>query len=234
MELLISGPGKNALGTELMDRLTERIREATAEPLLVRGDGGVFSAGLNLKEVAGADREGVARILGALDRLIDALYYHPAPTVACIEGHAIAGGCVVALCCDYRVATADARARIGLNEVAIGLAFPPKILKLARRRVAPRALERVLLEAGLYDPATALALGLVDEVAADALGVAHARLEALAAHPRATYAATKRALRQGGVDLSAEDQARQRDEVVPAWCAPAVKERVAGMLRRAR
>jgi len=234
VELTLSGPGKNALGTVLMEQLRATLRTARDQPLLVRGSGDAFSAGLDLKEVASLDRTGMERFLGTLEELVDALYNHPAPTVACINVHAIAGGCVIALCCDHRVAADTPTIRIGLNEVALGLEFPPKVLGVARRRIPPRSLERVLLEAGLYEPRTALELGLVDEVAADAPAAARAHLERLATHPRETYTATKRALRAGTLDLDEAALRRFRTELVPAWCAPAVKERVRAALARRR
>jgi enoyl-CoA hydratase len=229
-ELTVTGPGKNALSTGVMQDLLGRLRSAGDRPILVTGAGDAFSAGLNLKEVASLDRAGMERFLLLLDDLIDALFAHPGPTVACVNGHAIAGGCVLVLCCDYRVAADDPALRIGLNEVALGLEFPPKILALARRRVPPRWHERVLLEAGLHPPRTARELGLVDEVAADPMPVARERLDRLAAHPRAVYAATKRALRAGALDLSDEARRYFRDHLVPAWCAPATKERVQAAL----
>jgi enoyl-CoA hydratase len=229
-ELTISGPGKNALGTKVMEALLARLRASGDEPLLVTGAGDAFSAGLDLKEVAALDPPGMGRFLLLLDDLIDALYQHPGPTVACVNGHAIAGGCVLVLCCDHRVAADDPAIRIGLNEVALGLEFPPKILALARRRVPRRWLERVLLDADLHPPRTACELGLVDGVSADPMRVARERLERLAAHPRAVYAATKRSLRAGALDLSAEARRWFREGVVPAWCAPATKERVRARL----
>jgi enoyl-CoA hydratase/carnithine racemase len=174
------------------------------------------------------------RYLLLLDELIDALYGYAGPTVAAVNGHAIAGGCVLALCCDLRVMADDPKLRIGLNEVALGLEFPPKILALARRRVPPRSLERVVLEAGLHSPATACELGLVDEVAADCLAVARQRLATLASHAPRVYAATKDALRRGGVDLSAEERRYFRDTVVPAWCAAETKARIRTVLERRR
>src|SRR4030095_564887 len=85
-------------------------------------------------------------------------------------------------------------------------------------------------EAGLSDPQTALTLGIVDEVAADAPAAARARLEALARHPREAYVATKRALRAGVTDVSEATQRWFRDELVPSWVTPAVKERVTAVL----
>ena len=232
VEITLSGPGRNALGSEVMQGLLAQLERAGREPVLLGGAGGTFSAGLDLKEVAALDRPGMERFLDLLEQLVERLYLHPGPTVACVDGHAIAGGCVLALCCDHRVAASRPDIRIGLNEVALGLEFPPKLFRVVRRRVAPRALERVLLEAGLHDPRTALELGLVDELADDAPTVARARLARLAAHPREAYEATKRALRAGVCDLTAAEEHRFREELVPAWCTPAVKARVRAVLKR--
>jgi len=231
-ELTISGPGRNALSSALMEHLIGELRAAAGRPLLLRGAGGAFSAGLNLKEVATLDQAGMTRFLGLLDDLIDALYGYPGPTVAAVNGHAIAGGCMLLLCCDLRIGVDDPTVRIGLNEVPLGLEFPPKLLALARSRVPPRSLERVVLEGALHDPRTALALGLLDEIAPDAQTAARAALERLAASPRAEYVATKQALRRGLLDLSEAQRRYFREHIVPAWCAPAVKARVGAVLSR--
>ena len=233
-ELTLSGPGKNSLATALMQGILAEVRAAAGRPLLLTGAGDAFSAGLNLREVAALDPHGMEQFLCLLDDVIDALYGYPGPTVAAVNGHAIAGGCVLVLCCDVRIAVNDARVRIGLNEVPLGLEFPPKILALARRRVPAHALQRVVLEGGLHDPATALSLGLVDELADDVVAHARACLERLGAHPRAVYAATKRTLRGGTLDLSEEQRRHFREHIVPAWCAPETKERVRAALDRRR
>jgi len=233
-ELTIEGPGRNALGTAVMRRLLAGLAEAGGRPVLLRGAGVTFSAGLDLKEVAGLDAVGTERYLLLLDDLIDALYGHAGPTVAAVNGHAIAGGCVLALCCDLRVMTDDTKLRIGLNEVALGLEFPPKILALARRRISRRWIDRVLLEAALHAPAAAVELGLVDELATDCLATARARIGAMAAHSPHTYAATKRSLRAGALDLNDDTRRYFHDIVVPAWCAPETKARVRAALERRR
>ena len=230
--LTVAGPGKNALSSTVMQDVIRQVREAAGRPVLVVGEGDAFSAGLDLKEVASLDAAGMERFLGLLDDMIDALFGHEGPMVACVNGHAIAGGCVIALCADLRVAADDPKIRIGLNEVALGLEFPPKIMKLARHRLSRHQVERALLEAGLYDPRRAVELGFVDEVAADPMARASALLDGLAAHPRPIYVSTKRTLRDGAVALGDADRRYFREQVLPRWNAPAVKEMVLAALKR--
>jgi enoyl-CoA hydratase/carnithine racemase len=230
--LTIDGPGKNALSTAVMQDVIRQVREAGGRPVLVTGAGDAFSAGLNLKEVASLDDAGMERFLGVLDDMIDALFDYASPMVACVNGHAIAGGCVIALCADLRVAADDPKIRIGLNEVALGLEFPPKIMKLARHRLSRHQVERALLEAGLYEPRTALALGFVDEVSSTPVDRARALLDAIAAHPRPIYSSSKRTLRDGAVALTDADRRYFRETVLPRWTAPSVREKVLAALKR--
>jgi enoyl-CoA hydratase len=233
-EIVLQAPGKNALATDSMARTLAALRAASPAPLLLRGAGDAFSAGLNLKEVTGLDRDGMERFLTLLEDLVATLFAYPGPTVACVGGHAIAGGCVLALCCDHRIAGADPAIRIGLNEVALGVPFPPRTLAAVVHRVPPRSRDEVLLGAELHGPDAALRLGLIDEVSADPLVRGRARLTLLASHPAGAYAATKTALRATLVAASAEHTRRLRDEIVPAWCAPEARARLAEALRPRR
>jgi enoyl-CoA hydratase/carnithine racemase len=241
VEVRVEGPGKNALSLAVMEGLLARLREAAGRPVLLEGAGDAFSAGLNLKELATLDRPGMEAFVRTLEALVSALYTSPGPTVAHVTGHAIAGGCILALCCDQRVARQDEGARLGLNEVAIGLTFPPAILRMVRERVPARHLATVLLGAGLHPPAEALRLGLVDEVApaADSGALARARLTALAAHPADAYAATKAALRgRSLLRLAHEEEARtyevELQAALAAWASEEVKARIAAALPRRR
>ena len=80
--ILLAGPGKNSMSTELMRRTLDAVREAGDAPLFLTGEGDAFCAGLNLKEVAAADVDELGRFLGLLEDLVQALYEHPGPTVA--------------------------------------------------------------------------------------------------------------------------------------------------------
>lgn len=230
-EITLNAPGMNALGSDLMNFLIDQLQEADGRPVLVTGTGDAFSAGLNLKELTSLDPAGMEEFLLTLERMVERLYTYPAPTVALVNGHAIAGGCVVALCCDYRVAAANPRAKIGLNEVAIGVRFPPLTLKMVRARVPRRYQEDVLLGAGLHSPTRAAHLGLIDEVSEDAETVAKAKLAALSRHPPAAYAATKRDLR-GDVSLTQAELDTFVGEVLPLWSSPALLESLRAHLKR--
>lgn len=228
--LTLDAPGKNALSTALMQSILDRLAAANGEPVLFVGANGAFSAGLNLKEVESHEGEEMFAFLDLLERCMTAIYLYPGPTVACVNGHAIAGGAVITLCCDHRVVVDDPKVRLGLNEVALGVRFPPRIFEIVRRRVG----DRVLLGGELFAPRDALTVGLVDEIAAgDVEGLARSRLEALAAHPRDGYAILKRELRGTPESLcpAGEYEARLR-AMVPQWTSPVVRERVGAILRR--
>jgi len=231
-EIALEGPGKNALGTLLMTELRDSLAAAKGGPVLITGTGDAFSAGLDLKEVHSATSTDMLRFLTLLTEVVVALHHHPGPTVAAVNGHAIAGGCLVALMCDIRVCTDNPRARIGLNEVALGLRFPPRILRIARSRLSVAHQTEVLLGAGLHNPVDAQRLGLVDQLSDQPLQSARDQLAALAAHPASAYAAAKRALREGSDPPDPTEDARFLDEVLPVWSGPELKQRIAGFLHR--
>lgn len=228
----LDGPGKNALGTPLLRWLDQRLEAAGDRPLLITGAGDSFSAGLDLKEIVGLDVAAMTTFLRLLEGVVSRLALHPGPTVALVDGHAIAGGCILALACDRRIGVARPRARIGLNEVAIGLRFPPSILRLVQLRVPARTLDEVVLGAGLHAPTEALRLGLLDEVFDD-LDAAQVRaidwIKRLGALPAAGYAGAKTDLR-GATAPRPDEAARFAAEVVPLWTSAEVRARIAAIL----
>ncbi|MEO7331572.1 MAG: enoyl-CoA hydratase/isomerase family protein [Minicystis sp.] len=232
-EITMSGPGKNALGAAMMNFLIDQLREAGGRPVLLTGSGDAFSAGLNLKEVASLDGAEMLDFLRLLERCMTALYLYPGPTVALVNGHAIAGGAVLTVCCDYRVVTANPKARIGLNEVALGVRFPPRIMAILKQRLPPQHLASLILGAGLVGPAEALRLGLVDAVADDPATAARACLDAWSAHPAEAYAASKGDLRGTEAGLCAdEEEERFLQGALTAWTSTALKQKIAAILAR--
>lgn len=232
IEITLHAPGRNALGSSLMTSVREALEKADGAPILLTGAGETFSAGLNLKELMTLDAAGMETFLRNLQGLCAALAFYPGPTVAAINGHAIAGGAILALLCDYRVCTHSESARIGLNEVALGLQFPPALLDVVRRRLPPQHLATILLSAQLFAPTDALRLGLVDELAFDVADVARSRLALLAGHPRSAYVAAKRALYGSALIVAPEQEARFIQDVLPVWSGDALKARIAALLKK--
>ncbi len=233
-EIVLKGRGKNALGSPVMERAITDFGEAKGEAVLLRGDGDAFSAGLDLKELLTLDPPGMTRYLGLLDQLIVTILRHDAPVVAFVNGHAIAGGCVLALACDARITLDDESLRIGLNEVPIGLVFPPRVLKLARARLAPSHAQRVLLEGGLYPPSEAYRLGLVHEVSVDAEARAKDYLQRLAASPSAAFGAAKRELNRPILTLETAELEAFAEDVLPRWSSPDLKTTIEAVLAKKR
>lgn len=221
-EIVLRGRGPNTLTLESLRRLAGELEEAGDAPILIRGEGRAFSAGLDLDALGGD----LVAVLDAMEEAAGALFLHPAPTVACVNGHAIAGGCLLALACDHRVAADDETVHIGMTALALGLVYPPLVLEILRYRLPSHTMERVLLGADRFTPREALALGLVDELAPDPLAAARDRLATLANHPRAAYAHTKRALRQRAVAMDETERQYLLEQAASAWSPEAIRARL--------
>jgi enoyl-CoA hydratase len=157
------------------------------------------------------------------------------PTVAAINGHAIAGGCVLALQCDARIASA-APIKIGLNEVQIGIGLPAAVLEPLRLRVPPTSLTAITLEGTLFEPGRAKEIALVDELVAPAELEARAlaRAQELARAPRTAYAQVKAALLRPALSAIDAHGADERERWLDTWFAPGGQDLVRAAVARLR
>jgi len=156
--------------------------------------------------------------------------------VAAINGHAIAGGCVLACCADTRI-MARGSGRIGVTEILVGVPFPPLAFEIMRFAVPARHLAELMLGGATYETGAALERGLIDDVtdAEALLADATAAAEKLAALSPPAFALTKRQLREGAVERLA--QAAATDKLATdIWAAPAtlgyVRDYVARTLKK--
>jgi enoyl-CoA hydratase/carnithine racemase len=186
-----------ALLTQLAATLDDLEQRSDVAAVVLTGAGRAFSAGLDLKLVPTYDRAQQNELLRILNQALYQLYALPIPTVAAVNGHAIAGGLVLALACDMRVAV-DSGALLGLTEVRAGVPFPVAAMAVVKAELSPATVRELVLAGRNHDPVRALALGIVDELqlAEQVLMRSKALARELAAAPRDSYGRIKRQLRQ--------------------------------------
>jgi len=219
-------PGRNAIGGDLLHWLNEKLDLAGSQPILLTGTEDSFCSGLNLKEMLTYSDEDLPAFLLAIDDLAVRLFEYPGPTVACVNGHAIAGGCVLALCCDYRIAKQQPDLRIGLPEIKLGACFPPRMMSILRHRLNPQHLYEILIGGNLYDPSQALSLGMIDEIADDVGSASKAHLQQLASYPQPSFKLSKAALQFGVTTVSADQQQAYLQNEMQVWKSVEMKQRV--------
>ncbi len=161
------------------------------------------------------------------------LFTFPRPVVAAVNGHAIAGGCIIAAACDARLMAAG-DGRIGMPELVVGVPFPAIILEICRFAFPQPALQQLVYRGMTSKPDDALRRGLIDEVVdAGALASrAMAVAEELAAHDPVNFTLTKRQLRDASV-ARADLLARDHDGLVLAqWSRSETHQRIRDYLSR--
>jgi enoyl-CoA hydratase len=222
---LAHGP-VNAMDQELCEAIAERFRALDSDParaVVVTGTGRAFSAGVDLKRILDEGAPYVERFLPALSAAFRALFQLSKPVVAAVNGHAIAGGCVLAACSDVTL-MADGPGRIGVPEARVGPPFPRIAIEVLRHAVGDVAARRLMVGALTYTPADAQALGLVDRVlpADELLQQAVATARALATEvPSDTFALTKAQLRRDALERTVR-YADEDEAVATLWSRRAV------------
>ena len=226
----------NAIGPAFLDRLSSQLDALAASgagALVLTGEGRAFSAGLDLPAVAALDHPALERFIQRFSEVMLRVFTLPLPVVAAINGHAIAGGCVLAMQADVRLAAAGDY-RIGLNEVAIGLGLPAVVLETLRAQVSPASVGPVALEGRLLAPEEARAFGLVEAVVPPAvlLEQARGRAAGLAALPAPAFRDVKQALR--GPVAAAVRRVEREDarRWVDVAFSPATRERLEQLVSR--
>jgi len=221
VELRLERPPANALSPQLIASLAAAVRAAPergARGLVLSGRPGMFSAGLDVPQFVGLDRPGVRAAWRDFFALMEALVDCSVPVACAITGHAPAGGCVLALCCHWRV-MALGNFKIGLNEVAVGVRVPEPIWAAARHVVGARVAERLCTGAELLESETALRLGLVDELVAAEQVVERARgwVETQLALPPVTLRHTRELCRSELSDAFERLDEAELDRFLDEW-----------------
>ena len=222
--LTLDRPPANAIDETLLADLTAVLDDAGTDDgvraLVLTGAGNFFSGGLDLSAPL-RDSDAARKRLELYREAHLRLLTFPKPTIAMVNGHAIAGGLILVLACDARLAL-DADYRIGLNEVAIGASFPKVAFEIVRLRLTHAQASELLLGAAIYPVSHALRLGVVDELLPrDAFETTVLQRAAhLGAYPREAYAHTKAAVVAEAAARVEAETAEEAGRAAAVWMTP--------------
>jgi enoyl-CoA hydratase len=212
--IMIDRPPVNALDLDMITALEQSFaaaaHDAPGNGVVLTGAGNVFSAGVDTRAFAGYSREQRHEMVRAITRMVARLLSIPSPVVAGINGHALGGGFVLMLGCDYRIAADSESARLGMTEAQAGIPFPAGPLEIMRHELAPELLRVMTLTSAVLKPRELQAARVLDALcpADDVRPRSLAAAKGLAAQPgfsrgeatdpRATCRASRGARRVGG------------------------------------
>jgi enoyl-CoA hydratase len=230
----------HAIDLELAQALGSACREIEGNDevraVVLTGTGSIFCAGVDMFRVLEGGPGYVDDFVTSLDGALKSLFRLPRPVVAAINGHAIAGGCVLAAACDYRI-MARGSATIGVPELTVGMPFPLVAIEILRFATSEAHLQELVYRGRTYPVDQAYERGLVDELiepeSLQTRAIEVARQ--LGSEPSARFSITKRQLRGPAIRLM--DRAPETDaEVRAAWKDPAtiaaIQRYVSEMKRR--
>ena len=203
------------------------------DALVITGEGSCFSAGLDLKAVPSYDRAQQQAMVMAVNRMFGRLYGLPLPTIAAVNGHAIAGGVILTLACDYRVG-AEGDYKLGLAEARVGVVYPVAAMAIVRSELAPATAKTMVLTARNYSPREALAMGVLDELQPPDRLLARAMEVAgeMAALPRSAYRRIKRGLRAEALALIDDAISNRNEPMLDSWLSEETRIASAEALKR--
>jgi len=220
----------NALDVDLCKHIIARLEElgtSSVRGVVLTGRGGIFSAGVDLIRALDGGAAYLREFLPVLRKLFDVVFFYPKPVIAAINGHAIAGGCVLACAADQRLMARGA-GRIGVTELLVGLPFPAIALEIMRFVAVPTYFREVIFGGGRYPAEAAISRGLVDVIVDPAALLASAveAAQSLASLSPAAFALSKSQTRQPVLDAvqkSAGDFDQAVDEI---WLSPHSASRI--------
>jgi enoyl-CoA hydratase len=218
-------PPANAIDIAFAAELEQAVAEVegrdAVRAMVLTGTGACFSAGLDLKLIPSYGEADQRRMVTGFNRLVSRLYGLSRPVIAALNGHTVAGGLVLALTCDYCVATSGP-CTFGLTEARVGIPFPLAAITVAKAELTPAAARELVLLGLKSDPAGMLSQGVVDEVKPADQVLARALEVARDASrmPAGAYARIKRQLRGAALERMRQVIANDSDPALEGWLTP--------------
>ena len=226
----------NTLDLEICRELSARLGDLETGPsraVVLTGSGGSFSAGVDLKRLVEGGADYVSEFLPALAEAAGRAFAFPKPVVAAINGHAIAGGCLIACAADHRLMVRGS-AGIGVPELMVGVPFPVFAMEILRFSATSVAAQRLVTSGRILDSEEAVEVGLVDRVveSEDLLEEAITAARRMGEIPAPAFEITKRQLRHPFLDRLERTGAAIDREVAEIWARPETQDAVRSYVER--
>ena len=212
----------NALNEALVEQLdscfVDLERDQTVKAIIFTAQGKFFSFGFDIPEFLSYSKEAFTRYLTKFTKLYTSLFLFPKPIVAALNGHTIAGGCMLALACDSRIMTSG-KAKISLNEISFGSSVFAGSVEMLKFCAGPKNAESVLYSGAMYTAEEAIQLGLIDRVSSPENLMDEARKVArdFAAKDLLAFRALKSLLRKPVAEEMVKREKESIREFVDIW-----------------
>jgi 3,2-trans-enoyl-CoA isomerase len=223
----------NAINEFVIDELTACFRELAADDatkaVILTGQGKFFTYGFDIPEFLNYKQEDFLRYLTKFTSFYGDIFLYPKPVIAALNGHTMAGGCMIAIACDYRIMVSG-KAKISLNEINFGSSLFAGSVEIIKLWLGQKNAETAVYTGAMYAAEEALQLSLIHQVSTDAELAANARsmAEQYAAKDGVAFRSIKHLLRK---PLADEIRRREKDsllEFVDIWYSEATWEKLQG------
>src|SRR3990167_4267655 len=227
----INRPKVNAINEQVVSELTDTFRELALDrqikAVILTGKGSFFSFGFDIPGLMDYSKEEFHRFVVSFSDLVRCIFTYTKPVIAALNGHTVAGGCILAIACDRRVMVTG-KAKIALNELTIGATIFTSIAEILKFTVGPRNARQLLYSGKMNSAEEALALGLVDEVHSEE-GFADAALRSardLAEKDGEAFGSVKNLLRKDALDIIGRDEGSSISEFVDIWYSQNTRDKL--------
>lgn len=227
--VMLDRPKVNALNEPFVDELISIFRELSGDPdvgaVVLTGRGSFFSFGFDIPEFIDYPKESFLRYLMKFSELVRDIFIFPKPVIAALNGHAVAGGCILAIACDQRVMV-DGKAKIALNELTFGSTVFTSIVEILRYIVGSGTAQNLLYSGRMLSAEDALALGLVDEVctAEELQNRVLKQARDLSARDTVAFRSVKKLLKRGVLEKIEREEKDSVSEFVEIWYSEKTRE----------
>ena len=218
----LSRPKVNAIDADLIRVLNNKLdkieQDSSIKGIILTGQDGIFSAGLDIINLYDRDKEYMKSFWALFSNLLLRIYRYPKIIFTAISGHSPAGGTVISIMTDYRIMS-KGNYVIGLNEVAVGLSMPIAIGRVFQSLLGERVAEKMTLTGKLVNPDKALEIGLIDEVVDPEILLKHSieKMYEWLKLPFNKQIESKLSLRKEVIDIMLNTIEKENDSFINSW-----------------